>query len=216
MSPIVTPATNGGSTNAARGSLGQDGHRIQPTLVDMPSEILELIAFHCASNASSTSGKRMATSSSHPIDQCSSTIHLASNSPLPHSLCNLVQTNRRMYSLLSASRNQRLYSRIFQTKFDTDAILRRFGPKAVSPQVLTTELKKRCTILKRVRRAVSMARLYPDGFDAQGHSEMEENLWLGFLMMMENGEHTCIHGLFSDYRSCSLQVCFCYLAIQTG
>jgi hypothetical protein len=151
--------------------------QLEPTLEALPAEILELIAFYCADNTAASASTSNSVASATP----------------PFALRNLLLTSQRTYSVLSPSHNHRLYARIFRYKFDVDAIARRFGPSAVNGVNLTKELQRRCIILKRIKRAVSMARLFPDGPDSQGRSEMEENLWLAFMMMMENGASSSVN-----------------------
>lgn len=108
----------------------------------------------------------------------------------PTNLLNMMLTCKRMYQQLNPDTNTGLYAKVFRDKFDTDAIARRFGHDAISSRSLTAELKRRCTILKRIRAATHKGTLKireessPEDFDA----EMEENLWLAFMMLMENGE----------------------------
>ncbi|UZJ55030.1 hypothetical protein CBS101457_004350 [Exobasidium rhododendri] len=144
-------------------------------LTSLPSEIIDLIAFYCAND--------------HLLDpefELDPAYHREMYATPPSGLLNLLLLNRRLYSLLNTSSNPGLYSRIFRSKFDAKAIARRFGSAAVSTRSLTKELQKRCICLKRIRRAVSVDRLYPDGFSEQSKFQMEECLWLAFMMMMEN------------------------------
>lgn len=142
-----------------------DVRDVPPSLTALPAEIIEHIALCSATGSSSDGGPRLP----------------------PCDLRSLLLTNRRMHSLLNASANPRLYARIFRSKFDVDAIGRRFGPSAVRARNLSGELAKRCVQLGRIKNAVRLGRLFPDGDNEQSRKEMEENLWLAFMMMMENG-----------------------------
>lgn len=157
--------------------------QLEPRLESLPPEILELIAFYCADNSdqSSSSTTTAASTSESQEERVPATP--------PSHLHSLLLTNRRTYSILNTSNNTRLYARIFRSRFDVAAISRRYGPSAVNALNLTRELQKRCVILKRIKRAVSISKLIsPEGSSEQMRNEMEENLWLAFMMMTENGE----------------------------
>lgn len=158
-------------------------YHLKPKLDALPVEILELIALYCANDSTSS----LSASSSSTIDRGAEAL-LSNPVTPPYHLRNLLLLNRRIYSLLNTISNSQLYARIFQSKFDVEAIARRFGESAVSSVNLTNELQKRCICLKRMKRAVSIGRLFPEGQDEQSRMEMEENLWLAFMMMMENGK----------------------------
>lgn len=107
----------------------------------------------------------------------------------PSQLISLLLTCRYTYELLNSEASPRLYSRIFKTKFDDEAIARRHGIDAIDPVNLTQELKKRCRLLKRIRATVRGGRVRrPRLGERESQMEMEENLWLAYLMMLENGE----------------------------
>jgi hypothetical protein len=147
-------------------------------LTSLPPEIIELIAFYCAT-------VEIFHHSDTEIDPLQERERYATP---PSGLRSLLLTSNRLYLLLNSASNPGLYAQIFRSKFDTAAIARRFGPAAVSAKSLTRELQKRCICLKRIRRAVSVGRLYPEGKSKESVVEMEECLWLAFMMMMENGE----------------------------
>ena len=106
----------------------------------------------------------------------------------PAQLVNLLLSCRHAYDLLNCKASPRLYSRIFKTKFDYRAIERRFGKQAIDPRNLTVELKKRCVCLKRIKATVTQGKIRRAGLNAEeSQREMEENLWLAYLMMLENG-----------------------------
>lgn len=176
---------------------GKDVHqnRIKIGLDSLPSEILDIIAFYCAM---SPSGRKVATQSSYsdhlgqPSGPSSfSQIEYAFEQPPPFAtppvnLRNLIVTNRRNHAILNAKANPRLYARIFKTKFDVNAIARRFGPMAINSASLSKELQRRCICLKRIRKAVAFGRVKEPETGQQGEAEILENLWLAFLMVTEN------------------------------
>ncbi len=109
----------------------------------------------------------------------------------PAQLPSLLLSCRHAYDSLNSTVSPRLYSRIFKTKFDYDAIQRRFGEEAVDPTRLTAELKRRCITLKRIKKAVVTRKLWrPELNNKEAQKEVEENLWLAYLMLLENGEST--------------------------
>lgn len=165
----TTPSSS--SSKGKEKAVGRDDGQLGPRLESLPTEILELIAFYCADNSTANASTSESVLSATP----------------PFALRNLLIACQRTYSALSPSHNHRLYARIFRSKFDVAAIARRFGSSAVNGVNLTHELRRRCIILKRIKRAVGMARLFPDGTSDQSRTELEENLWLAFMMMMENG-----------------------------
>lgn len=147
------------------------------TLTTMPPEILDLIALYTATD-------EQAEESSSPASSSSS----SPASPLPSTLASLLSTCSRIYSHLCMDSNPRLYARIFHSKFDVAAIGRRYGPESVSSRALANELQRRCVILKRIKRAVAVDQLRPEGPGELGDANMKSNLWLALLMLTENGE----------------------------
>ncbi|KAI0297857.1 hypothetical protein B0F90DRAFT_1818953 [Multifurca ochricompacta] len=69
----------------------------------------------------------------------------------PRELLAFLLVNRRFYSMLSSSSNPYFHSRIFATKFDTSALIRRLGPEAATPPKLAMELRRRWVQLGRLR-----------------------------------------------------------------
>lgn len=134
----------------------------------LPPEVLDRITFYTNSHY-------------HP--------HPRSQDPnfLPVNLPSLLLTCRRFHKYLNPKHNPNLYARLFATRFDLDPIARRYGPQAVEPRALVRELKRRCRILKRMRYAVQIGRLRPEGNTSQADEVVRENLWLGYLMLTENG-----------------------------
>ena len=145
------------------------------TLINMPPEILENIAAAAA----------MTSFLPAPEQPDSQVGMLYDFRVRPHNvvtppsdLRSILLVCRRFNALLNRQANPRLYARVFRSKFDTAAIQRRFGNEAVSSVNLAAELSRRCTILKRIRASVQNGRLVDD--------ELSENLWLAYLMMVEN------------------------------
>jgi hypothetical protein len=167
------------SSSKGKGKAVYREGQLEPRLESLPPEILELIAFYCADNnvlpdsAPSTSGPEAEAVTATP----------------PFHLHSLLLTSQRLYSVLCPLFNNRLYARIFRSKFDVAAIARRFGESAVSASALTKELQRRCIILKRIKQSVETLTLPPEGCKGHLRDEMEENLWLAFMMMTENGEY---------------------------
>ncbi|CAO1631285.1 unnamed protein product [Sympodiomycopsis kandeliae] len=133
----------------------------------LPPEVLDRIAFYSNSFYSP-----------HPPSQGHE--FLAVNLP------SLLLTCRRFHKYLNPKHNPNLYARLFATRFDRDPIARRYGPQAVEPRALVREFKRRCRIMKRMRYAVQIGRLRPEGNTEQAYENMRENLWLGYLMLTEN------------------------------
>jgi hypothetical protein len=165
--------------------------RMESRLTSLPPEIIELIAFHCANDLIVAQSSTSISETETADEQINGKEDKERYSAIPSSLRNLLLTNWRMYSLLNTKDNSQLYARIFRSKFDVDPIARRFGPLATSAKNLTKELQKRCILLKRIRRAVSLERLFPECDSEQSRIEMEENLWMAYMMMLENGEWDC-------------------------
>ncbi|KDN44682.1 hypothetical protein K437DRAFT_247637 [Tilletiaria anomala UBC 951] len=105
----------------------------------------------------------------------------------PAQLISLLLSCKYVYNMLNETASPGLYARIFKTKFDYESIARRFGQDAVDAKSLTIELKKRCRCLKRIKATVMGRRIRRAGLsDEESQKEMEENLWLAYLMMLEN------------------------------
>jgi hypothetical protein len=138
----------------------------------LPLEILDNIGYFAA----------LASDPSSPIFESSYA------TPPPQALRDLLLTCRHVNNHLSVSSNPRLYARIFRAKFDVEPIARRYGRKATTVENLAGELKKRCVVLKRIRWAVELGQLRPEGENVAGEVELRENMWLAYLMMTENGK----------------------------
>ncbi|KIM90390.1 hypothetical protein PILCRDRAFT_181625 [Piloderma croceum F 1598] len=92
----------------------------------------------------------------------------------PKALISLLCTCKSMHNALAFNQCYDLYTRIFETKFDIDAVRRRFGLKSVRLTNLAMQLKKYCTNLQKIRRGDIYS---PDSYDI---------LWTSFLMATEN------------------------------
>ena len=69
----------------------------------------------------------------------------------PSSIVPLLLTNRQIHASLSIATNHHLYARIFAHKFDTAAPRARFGTFHLTAYALADELRRRCSVLKRLR-----------------------------------------------------------------
>jgi len=152
------------------------------SLESMPTEILTTIAVHLSLSSTTTT-----TSSSSPSTPTSTSPYLPTN------LIPLLLTSKHLSHQLSFTENPRLYSEIFQAKFDTSAIGRRERERSVihdpghnegkvlpgvNAKGMAGELKRRCVALKRLRRAVR---------DKEVGVVQEEDVWTIYLMLLENG-----------------------------
>ncbi|PWN35917.1 uncharacterized protein FA14DRAFT_146006 [Meira miltonrushii] len=163
------------------------------SLDSLPSEILDIIGFYCAISTPKRKEwiQHMDSVGQSSVPSSSSQTEYAHEQPPafatpPVNLRNLVVTSRRNHAILNADSNPRLYARVFKTKFDVDAISRRFGPMAISSASLAKELQRRCICLKRIRRAVAFGRIKEQETGEKGEAEILENLWIAFMMLTEN------------------------------
>jgi hypothetical protein len=90
----------------------------------------------------------------------------------------LLQTSKSISRTLIPSSNSRLYARIFRANFDTSAAERRVKGEINSGD-LVCELKKRVGALGRLSRMIEKS-------DVGGVSE--EDLWVIYVMLTENGK----------------------------
>ncbi|TKY90480.1 hypothetical protein EX895_000478 [Sporisorium graminicola] len=155
-------------------------------LLSLPPEILDSIASYAAMSNTSFASSSTSAPCSFLYD---ASLRSSKVVTPPTDLHALQLVCRRLYSLLSLESNPRLYARVFRSKFDTAAIGRRFGNPALTSHNLANELRRRCILLKRMRRCVATA--------AEAHSNdgvalfeddesITEMLWLAYLMMLEN------------------------------
>lgn len=109
-------------------------------------------------------------------------LHLSlSPSPLhpPSSLLPLLLASKHFNNNLSLAQNPLLYSHIFQSKYDTAAIARRFSHDGTRARFLASELVRRTQGLERLGRATRSG----DVKDID-----ERDLWFPYLMIIENGK----------------------------
>ena len=117
----------------------------------------------------------------------------------PRELSTLMLVNRRMHASLSSTLNPTFHSRIFATKFDTAALVRRLGPRATTAPKLAAELRRRFVQLGRLRARVGCtvgalavgSAAGGGGGGGGGMTEeamraLHEMLWTAYLMMLEN------------------------------
>lgn len=156
-------------------------------LLSLPPEILDSIATYAACSdplPSSFSSTQQSSPRSFLYDI---SLRPSSVTTPPTPLYALQLTCRRLHSLLSLTSNPRLYARVFRSTFDTSAISRRFPSTTLTSINLAEELRRRCTLLQRMRQCVLDATLNPETYElTESESSIEELLWLAYLMMLEN------------------------------
>lgn len=103
----------------------------------------------------------------------------------PSSLPVLLSLNRSTNSALSSTSNPHLYARIFASKFDLAAPLRRLGPSALTVTALASELRSRCSVLKRIRNTVDCLMRRPPLLPNELET-LDDTLWVAYFMMLEN------------------------------
>ena len=89
----------------------------------------------------------------------------------------LLLTSRTIHATLSPASNPRLYARIFRASFDVSAAERRLGD--LNAVAFAAELKRRVGSLRRLSRQVR---------DGDVKEVREEDLWVLYVMLVENGE----------------------------
>jgi len=128
-----------------------------PALDTIPQEVLEQIAF------------------------CAATDSLLGP---PSAIVPLLCTNRKINSYLSFTTNHHLYARIFMEKFDCSTVLRRLDSESWTASVLSKELQRRFTYLKRLRaRSDSILK---SSLTSEHKKELRDSLWTAYIMMLEN------------------------------
>ncbi|SPO19894.1 uncharacterized protein UTRI_00290_B [Ustilago trichophora] len=162
-----------------------DGETSRVGLLSLPPEILDSIASYAAMSDTAFASSSTSAPCSFLYD---ASVRLAKVVTPPTDLHALQLVCKQLYSLLSIQSNPRLYARVFYNKFDTAAIGRRFGKTALTSHNLANELRRRCILLKRMRRCVVDAALNPEDGAALSESDesVTEMLWLAYLMMLEN------------------------------
>ena len=105
--------------------------------------------------------------------------HIALHLTLPTCAApaNLLQTSKSIHNAISTKNNPRLYARVYRASFDTAAAERRLGE--ISAVGLTEELGRRVRALTRLTKQVAIG-------DVTG--VRDEDLWVIFIMLLENGE----------------------------
>ncbi|PWN21344.1 hypothetical protein BCV69DRAFT_167523 [Microstroma glucosiphilum] len=188
MSPVSTSHTAMSPSSSSSSVALPSTHR---DLRALPLEILDKIGYFTALAANPPSSSSSSSSSA-------TTSYAA---PPPQALRDLLLTCRHVNDHLSVSANPRLYARIFKAKFDLEPIARRYGRKATTVENLAGELRRRCVILKRIRWAVAVGQLRPEGETALSEIELKENMWLAYLMMTENDGKNLEALYWADIRS---------------
>lgn len=92
----------------------------------------------------------------------------------PAHLIPLLQTCKHVNAVLSHVTNNALYGAIFTLKFDKRAANRRLGEEAVYSSNLSSQLRKQCIALRRIRSGDISSPF------------IEEDFWTAFIMMLEN------------------------------
>ncbi|KAN0066027.1 hypothetical protein ACQY0O_000119 [Thecaphora frezii] len=175
-------------------------HPKQPcaSLLTVPPEILDNIASFAAVASTQTSSlllhnitPRASSSPSSPTEPPKGMLYNTRIRPShvttpPNDLRSLLLVCRRFHHLLNLRANPHLYARVFRSKFDTAAIERRFGQEAVSSVNLAQELRRRCLVLRRMRRSVERQELCPGGMTEETYAEVVDNLWTAYMMLLEN------------------------------
>lgn len=103
----------------------------------------------------------------------------------PTQIIPLLLTNRRIYLYLSISSNPHLYARIFVHKFDVVPAIHRLDPGHTSSTIISSELRRRCGFLRRMRLRLD-SRVIPALGDNVDDRTIKEILWMSYLMMLEN------------------------------
>jgi hypothetical protein len=104
-------------------------------------------------------------------------IHTLDNDPPsspPRSLLPLMLTCRRFYNLFHSTHNPCLYQRIFQRKFDTTAITRRFPLSSTKASLFFAELKRRLKALRFIKSGDPC------------HPGLQDALHVAYIMVLEN------------------------------
>jgi len=89
-----------------------------------------------------------------------------------------VLLNRRTHALLEPAALPHLYASIFRATFDLPALHRRLPPSRLTSPRLALELRRRWTVLKRLRASPTAS--------ATAGPLHEETLWVALLLCLEN------------------------------
>jgi hypothetical protein len=139
----------------------------------------------------------------------------------PSATLRLSQTSRTVHEALSPRRCPQLYAKIFRTRFDISAPLRRLGASRLTASCLTIELVQRCRALRRVR------------CHEFSTPNLRQDLWTIYCMVLESdgiNEHQltmagfpnfivtflqyCLRDVRADYEVKSLAVWLCCLTLS--
>jgi len=139
------------------GSFTRPHLTMSPSLSNIPQEILENIAYYCAT--SDALGP-------------------------PSGLVSLIATSRWIHHCLSTQSNHCLYGGIFAFKFDFAVPKRRLGSdKYLSPASLSQELQQRCICLKQIREGFGSQ----SSESAEGKPVTRRELLLrAYILVLEN------------------------------
>lgn len=92
----------------------------------------------------------------------------------PSATLRLSQTSRTVHEALCPRRCPQLYAKIFRTRFDIAAPLRRLGAARLTASCLTDELVQRCRALRRIRRRETSSPF------------LRQDLWTIYGMVLES------------------------------
>lgn len=94
----------------------------------------------------------------------------------PTDLLALLSTSRKLYDVLSFTKNKQLWADIFKFKFDTDAAARRLSARWSTSKCLAEEGRKRFAAMRRIRHE----------YNAVTEQHHLSDLWTAYLMLLEN------------------------------
>ncbi|KAJ2914010.1 hypothetical protein MD484_g6406, partial [Candolleomyces efflorescens] len=102
----------------------------------------------------------------------------------PSHLTPLLLANRKINARLSIKENPHFYAVVFSRKFDVGTAKRRLGDEALSSEVLAGELKRRFSLLKRIRSRKDC--LVEPGSGQRPDDILDDILVTSYLMVLEN------------------------------
>ncbi|KIM85033.1 hypothetical protein PILCRDRAFT_817871 [Piloderma croceum F 1598] len=94
----------------------------------------------------------------------------------PTDLFALLSTSRKLYNVLSFTKNKQLWADIFKFKFDTDAAARRLSPRWSTSECQAEEGRKRFAAMRRIRHE----------YNAVAEQHHLSDLWTAYLMLLES------------------------------
>ena len=104
----------------------------------------------------------------------------------PSSIVPLLLTNRQIHASLSIATNHHLYARIFAHKFDTAAPRARFGTFHLTAYALADELRRRCSVLKRLRERRDSTTHARHADCAEDKMTVQDMLFTAYILLVEN------------------------------